>query len=220
MDFLAESPGDVEGVKRYARALGGSILIPSEHAMTSLVGQAYLELSADEHINVDVLWKLIGIDARRVFARSVEVTMGAAAFRVMHPLDVLRSRLLNIHELADKQNEKGEMQLRLAIDVAREFLREEAAKHPEALATGRSPIQVLVSEIEKLAVEDAGRKVASRHGVHVADAIDPSLIPAGMFWTKRWPALQGLMSPEYGERFAPPDLDGEGPPVRLRPTGG
>jgi hypothetical protein len=123
---------------------------------------------------------------------------------------VLYSRLINLHKLPEKQNDKGRMQLALAIDVGRAFLRQEAKETQDAeTAIGRSPIQEYVSTIEKMAMDDAGRKVAARHGLHVADAIDPHLIPPGPFWTKRWPALEKLMSPQYSGTIRPPNAASE-----------
>ena len=206
VDFLAGSPASRASVMRYADALKGQTFFPSQRAMTSLVGQAFRLLPDDEYINVDVLWNLIGLTPEQVRARAVTAQRSDISFRVMHELHVLRSRLMNLYELKEKQNDKGEMQLRLAIDVAREFLRAEAAKHDtEATRTGRSPLQPLFNEITKLAIDDAGTKVASRHGIHVADALDPSLIPAGPFWERRWPQLAQLMSPTYRTLFAPPN---------------
>jgi hypothetical protein len=142
---------------------------------------------------------VVGIEADAVWKRAVHarIVPGAVTL-VMHPLDVLASRLANLYKLPDKQNDKGRMQLALAIDVARAFLRREAAHAPAGQRTsGRSPLQDYVSQIEKLAMDDAGRKVAARDQLHVADAIDPHLIPPGPFWTKRWPHLRGLMSDSY-----------------------
>lgn len=186
-------------MRRFANVIEGEVLYPSERALTALVGQAYLDISDAEYLNVDVIFKVIGLKAEDVRKRARKIAPAqGASFLVMHPLDVLHSRLVNLYKLEEKQNDKGRMQLALAIDVARSFLRREASEldAPET-AAGRSPLQDYVSAIEKMATTDAGRKVAARHGLHVADAIDPLLIPPGPFWTKRWPALQKLMSPAY-----------------------
>lgn len=205
-DFLTQSAMATALVEKFARAINGKASFPRRLDLTALVGQVELAISDDTYINVDVIFKVIGLDPAKVLARAVRVDLsGSTTFLVMHPFDLLKSRLANLHELREKQNDKGAAQLRLAIAVARAYLQEQAARYSAAeTGAGRSPIQTLVSEIEKLAIDDAGRKVAKRWGVHVADAIDPSLIPAGAFWTRKWPALKTLMSDEYGERFAPP----------------
>ncbi len=204
-DFLVQSPTARHSVEGFAKAMGGKTIFPSRLALTALVGQAVLDASESEYINVDVIFKVAGLSAAEVMKRATRVDLESQSFLLMHPLHVLRSRLSNLHTLADKKNEEGAMQLGLAIQVAREFLRDAASRASAAEnAAGRSPIQKFVSEIERLAVEDAGRKVAARWKLHVADAIDPSLIPAGPFWTKRWPALRSLMSEAYAVRFTPP----------------
>jgi len=169
---------------------------------------------------------VMGLSAAAIRRWAVRFEHDGVQYEVMHPLHVLRSRLANLYKIAEKQNDKGRMQLGLGIDVAREFLRTEAAAlAPAAIAT-RSPIQRYVKEIEQMAIEDAGRKIAKRDGLHVADAIDPALIPAGLFWTKRWPTLRTLMSPAYAARFAPPPTtltveDAPAPAGRRRqPTSG
>jgi hypothetical protein len=206
-DFLTQSAAATASVEKFARAINGKASFPRRLALTALVGQVELAVSDDTYINVDVIFKVIGLDPAKVLARAVRVDLsGGVRFLVMHPFDLLKSRLANLHELRDKQNDKGAAQLRLGIDVARAYLREQAARYPAAeTGAGRSPIQTLVSEIEKMAIDDAGRKVAKRWGVHVADAIDPSLIPAGAFWTRKWPTLKGLMSTAYASGFAAPD---------------
>lgn len=205
VDFLTPSAADRDTVKRFAKALQGQAHFPNIRALTSLVGQAWKDISDDEYLNVDVIFDVLGITPEQVRQRSVAVEAGDIRFLVMHPLHVLRSRLINLHKVPDKQNEKGCVQLALAIAVARAYLSEVASKASAAsLASGRSPLQGLVSEVERMALEDAGRKVARRYGLHVADAIDPSMIPAGPFWTRKWPELSRLMSREHASMFNPP----------------
>jgi hypothetical protein len=203
-DFLAPSAADRAVVDRFAKAIGGSAHYPHQKALTALVGQASLDISDEEAVNVDVIHTVLGLQAGQVRGRAVQATLGKHVFLVMHPLDVLQSRLTNLYQLAEKQNPKGVMQLSMAIDAVREFLRHESVAAPLVGTARRSPLQGYVSAIERMAVQDAGRKVARRFDLHVADAIDPSLIPAGLFWTKRWPALRKLMSPGYASHFDPP----------------
>ena len=209
VDFLARSPADKSPVARMADVIHGKAVYPSRRVLTALVGQAMLDVSDDEYLNVDVIFKVVGIEGDSIRKRAVAVQpAGRPAFLVMHPLDVLRSRVANLHKLPAKQNEKGETQLALAIDVGRAFLHEQSrATDPAATAHGRSPIQDYVSAIEKIATEDAGRKIAQRHGLYVADAIDPHLVPPGPFWTKRWPSLKQLMSPAYVASLPPAPAD-------------
>lgn len=205
-DFLAGSPGDRSIVERLAAAIDGQPLFPSRRAMTALVGQAVRIVNEDEFVNVDVIDTVIGIDRQAIQSRAVRVDLDGTVFLVMHPLHVLQSRLANIYKLKEKQNAKGEMQLAMSIDVAREFIRAKAGEARAAGSVARSPIQSDVSEVERMALEDAGRKVARRTGICVADAIDPSSIPAGPFWDRKWQTISRLMSPGYASRFTPPQL--------------
>ena len=81
VDFLADSPNARESVVRYAEALRGKTFFPSRRAMTSLVGQAFLLLPDDEYINVDALWRLVGLTAEQVRSRAVTAKRVGVSFR-------------------------------------------------------------------------------------------------------------------------------------------
>jgi hypothetical protein len=195
VDFLAESAADTESVRRLARALGGRTIFPRRRAaLTALIGQAVKELSEGEVLNVDVLHRVFGADDD-LRARAVEVTISEVTFRVMHPLDLLKSRVDNLYGLTEKQNELGKAQLRAAIEVARAFQRDAAER--ESTPRARRPATLrYVSFIEQLAVGDAGKKVAARNGIFVADAIEPDAISSRDFHNKKLPRLAQLMSPD------------------------
>ncbi len=203
--FLTQSAVARASVEKFARAINGKASFPGRLDLTALVGQVELDVSDESYVNVDVIFRVAGLDPARVLERAIRVELGSTTFLVMHPFDMLKSRLANLHELREKQNDKGASRLRLGIAVARAYLQEQAARYPSAqTGAGRSPVQTLVSELEKLAIDDAGRKVATRWHIHVADAVDPSLIPAGPFWIRKWPTLKALMSPEYASGFTAP----------------
>jgi hypothetical protein len=194
LDFLAASRADKASVRRLARALGGTPAFPPDRAaFTSLVGQAVLELADDEVFNVDVLYKMWGAETKEVLQRARILERGGAEVRVLHPLDVLKSRLDNLHGLPEKQNELGKAHLSAAIEVARAYLREQAALEPREVK--RPATLRYAGFIGKLASEDAGKRVAKKYGIHVADAIEPHAVPSKEFRERMLPRLTSLMSP-------------------------
>ena len=89
-------------------------------------------------------------------------------------------------------------QLSVAIDVARKFVADIASQEAGDMEESARPVALRhLARIERLAMSDAGRKVAKRHGIHVADAIDPAPVShMGQFMTKKLPRLLNLMSPQ------------------------
>ena len=117
----------------------------------------------------------------------------------MHPLDVLQGRLENVYGISEKQDEHGSAQLELAIRVTRAFLRDFGMR--EGTGNPKRPMALRhIGRIETMALSDAGRKVARRFGLHVADAIEPGpVMHIKPFTGTKLPQLLKLMSKERRE---------------------
>lgn len=190
VDFLASSPTDTDAVKRLARSLRGEASFPSRHAITALVGQAIRLVDAESVWNVDVLHKVIGNDACAIFDESAVSDLGdGVTLRVMNPLHVLKSRMDNLYLLREKQTSLGVAQLRCAIKVVQR-MQIELAEVGDNLAVRKT-----VKDVARWALRsDAGKKVALRFGVRVADAIEPTVIDAPNFFAFHLPRLLSAMS--------------------------
>jgi hypothetical protein len=147
-----------------------------------------------------------GLDAK-ITARAVLAESPAGRFRVMHPLDVLQGRLENVHGLSAKQDEHGVAQLRLAIEMVQKFVGDIASQESSGTHKAGRPIVLRhLARIETLSLSDAGRKVAKRYGVHVADAIDPAPVRhIEAFVSKKLPQLLKLMSAARRAELQRPD---------------
>ena len=189
VDFLAASAADAFEVKRFANILGGYAIYPSKHALTALIGQAVKEISNNEYFNIDILHKVL-TGTEGVRKRSVLLSLNGKNFRAMHPLDVLASRLINLHKLPEKQNPLGVTQLRVAIEVAHAFLKDQAT-----LGTNMRPFMHAIISLIK---SDAAKKVAQRWGIYVGDALLPLACDLNdIFIELHLPTLLQSMSPEY-----------------------
>jgi hypothetical protein len=186
-------------VERLARGLDATVVYPKRGDMTLLVGQVAKDLPGGNYLNIDVVSRVYGqLSTEIIASRAVKARSPAGNFLVLHPLDVLQGRLENVYGLPDKQDEHGIAQLNLAIEVAQRFLADIAVLEATGPDKSARPVALNhVARIERLALSDAGRKVVKRHGVHVADAIDPAPVKhIKAFMSKKLPQLLELMSPQ------------------------
>jgi hypothetical protein len=193
VDFLTADAANVAPLHRFARAIRGEARILGERAITALIGSAIAPAGEDRVYNVDLLHAVIGLEREAVMENAMTVTTrDGTRFRVMHPLDLLQSRNINLHKLRDKQDALGQLQFRLAIEVARAQLELDidAAEDERAVFDAIAPV-------DEYSAEDAARKNTERYDAHLADAIPAWRISSPVFWSKQWQFLRARMSPTY-----------------------
>ncbi len=121
------------------------------------------------------------------FTRTVAVTLqlkNAAAVTVLHPLDVLASRLHNLAEIAEKRNEKGVAQAELAIGIAGAFLRDTLAHGAER------ELFNLIERIKNILIDARISAICRQYALDVLSCVPLDLIRNKNFKSLRWPQIQ------------------------------
>jgi hypothetical protein len=205
VDFFTRDAANTAPLRAFAQAIRGRANALPPEAITALVGNAVAAAGEDSVYNVDLLHSVVGLTRAEIDDNAVRVRIGGVPHpvRVMHPLDVLQSRSANLHELREKQDDLGRLQLRLAIEVARCFLELEMdgleATHQRSAKAAERAAMDLVGAVVDAAGRAAAKKNAERHGIHLADAIPAWRIRSAAFWDRQWPHLRERMSPAYAE---------------------
>ena len=172
----ADLLGSAADARQLALRLQARLVLASGRVMTSLVGQVRMPVqgSALER-NIDILHKLYDSGGLRkssdftgraiTRALLVEFEPGLR-LRVLHPLDVLASR---VHNAAGLLHDKGPhvlTQARWAIAVAEQALLRAVAQPTPGQRPGR-----LAQEVLRLATSAAGKCLYDEHGIEVFDAV-------------------------------------------------
>ena len=127
-DFI----GDSVLAKDLAKRLGWQIWIPALDDSTPQTGKVTHRTKSGEVKQVDFLSGVVGLTTKDLARRAIEMEMpDIGHLRVIHPIDVLDSRIQNLHLLPGKRTDTGIAQARLAVDVARAFIRREVATRDE-----------------------------------------------------------------------------------------
>src|ERR1700735_1925778 len=121
-DFI----GNSALAKDLARHLGWQLWIPALDDATPQTGKVTHRTKSGAVKQVDFLSGVIGLTTKDLVRRAIEMEMpDIGHLRVIHPIDVLDSRIQNLHLLPEKRTDAGIAQARLAVEVVRAFIRAE-----------------------------------------------------------------------------------------------
>jgi hypothetical protein len=134
---------------------------------------------------IDFLGSIAGLDTQAVQRRAATITLASGVdLRVLHPLDVLESRLQNLLLIPAKRHVEGVAQAHLAVKVAYGFL-------IRLIEEGASTRVILdaTERVGKIATNKRLTSVMLDYEVDVLSAVPVERIEQPDFRTKRWPRL-------------------------------
>jgi hypothetical protein len=185
-DFI----GDSALAKDLARRLGWQIWIPTLDDSTPQTGKVTHRTKNGQIKQVDFLSGVIGLTTKDLIRRAIDMEMpNIGHLRVIHPIDVLDSRIQNLHLLAEKRTDAGIAQGRLAVDVARAFIRQEVATRDE-----RAGLKLL-ERVAEIASDTAAVRVFLLYGVDPLKAIPlEDFRTTSSLHKVRWPQIVAEVS--------------------------
>ena len=127
-DFI----GDSLLAKDLGKRLGWQTWIPALDDATPQTGKVTHRTKSGAVKQVDFLSGVVGLTTKDLARRAIDMEVpDIGRLRVIHAVDVLDSRIQNLHLLPEKRTNAGIAQARLGLDVACEFIRREVATRGE-----------------------------------------------------------------------------------------
>lgn len=161
-DFI----GDSVLAKDLGTSLGWQTWIPALDDSTPQTGKVTHRTKSGEIKQVDFLSGVVGLNTKDLARRAIELEVPEIGhLRVIHPIDVLDSRIQNLHLLPEKRTDAGLAQARLAVDVARAFIRQEIATRGE-----RGALKLL-ERVAEIAADIAAVRVFLLYGIDPLQAV-------------------------------------------------
>jgi hypothetical protein len=163
-DFL----GTPEHAQAFAQAIGCEARKVPGRAISSLLGMVVRRIGERELTLVDVVRRVVGLDAQNVHANAIEMALPGRpeSFKVMHPVDCLISRLENLRQLREKQNQVGRWHAQIAVRVVRRYFEDLLQNEAnEKTAIGQA------TRVLKAALSSAGRQAFAKWGVDALESI-------------------------------------------------
>jgi hypothetical protein len=161
-DFI----GDSVLAKELGKRLGWQIWIPNLDDSTPQTGKVTHRTTSGEIKQVDFLSGVVGLNTKDLIRRAIAMEIpDIGLLRVIHPIDVLDSRIQNLHLLPEKRTNAGIDQARLAVNVARAFIREDVAARGERVGLK------LLERVADIAGDIAAVRVFLLYGIDPLQAV-------------------------------------------------
>ena len=146
---------------------------PSLDDATSQTAKLTKRIEGQGIKQIDFLGSIVGLKTEGITQRAIVLNLADGTHvRVLHPLDVLESRLKNLAELPSKRNPQGIAQAHLAIDVVRCFL--------EHLLREESSRRLLnaIERVARMAQEKSLEVVFHDYGLDLLTAVPADRVPS------------------------------------------
>jgi hypothetical protein len=181
-DFI----GDASLAKTLGENLGWDTWIPALDDATPQTAKVTQRLKDGGIKQVDFLSGVVGLTTKDLDRRAVEVEVpGIGSLRVIHPIDVLDSRIQNLHLLPEKRNEHGLAQARLAVDVARAYISR------EIMTRGERAGLKLLERVAEIGGDSAAVRVFLLYGIDPLDAVPiEEFRTTSALHKMRWPQIK------------------------------
>ncbi|MGA3156401.1 MAG: hypothetical protein ABSE43_02390 [Steroidobacteraceae bacterium] len=161
-DFI----GDSVLAKELGKHLGWQVWIPALDDATPQTGKVTQRTDNGQVKQVDFLSGVVGLTSKDLARRAIEMDVPEIGrLRVIHPIDVLDSRIQNLHALPEKRTEAGIAQAHLAVGVARAFVHQEVSTRGDRIGLK------LLERIADIASDIAAVRVFLLYGIEPLEAV-------------------------------------------------
>jgi hypothetical protein len=181
-DFI----GDSALAKKLGDCLGWDWWIPDLEDATPQTGKVTHTLADGSIKQIDLLSGVIGLTTLDVKRRAIEMDVPEiGSLRVMHPIDVLDSRIHNLDLLPAKRNVAGIAQGKLATFMVRAFIARELESRGERVALK------LLERVAAVAAEPGAVRIFLLYGIDPLNAVPvEDFRTSAALHTKRWPQIK------------------------------
>jgi len=180
-DFI----GDSALARDLGKRLGWNTWIPGLDESTPQTGKVTHRSKSGAVKQVNFLSGVVGLTTKDLARRAVEMDVpDIGRLRVIHPIDVLDSRIQNLDLLPEKRTRAGIAQARLGVDVARAFIRREISERGE-----RSGLKLL-ERVAEIAADIAAVRVFLLYGIDALEAVPlDDFRTTSALHKQRWPQI-------------------------------